>query len=427
MRAARLTRNVAAVPFVSEPNTRSHSGCRAAHRIHMGFLEIQSAGAAPVAPEALPAAAQLWSDPATWDDAVPADGSVVRIEAGRTIVLDCDVDLAALEIEGTLIVAARDTVLRAGWILVRGSGRLAAGSTERPFRHRLLVTLCARPAGVMAPGLGSKFLAALDGGTIDLHGIQRTSWVPLGPSVAPGHGSLRLALPVDWRAGERVAIASGQDHALVEERTIVDVGGDRMTLMLDRPVAHRHHGQQATLQHVLPGSIAKVLLLERSIVVEGCEESARSSLGGYCLIAGSLQGGAPGRRAIGRFSGVEFRRMGQFNRPGRYPLNWQNNGDAAESCVTGCLVRDSYQRGIVTVGSRHVRISGNVVLKPCGHAFIVESEDHSPQLLSTNLAVRPRVARFADSAMRSYCEHRPRPFWIVRSPPPATLSRPPLC
>ncbi len=108
--------------------------------------------------------------------------------------------------------------------------------------------------------------------------------------------------------------------------------------------------------------------------------------------------------------------MGQFNRPGRYPLHWHNNGDAAESCVSGCLVHDSYQRGIVTVGSRHVRISGNVVMKPLGHGYIVESEDNSPQLQTTNLAVRPRVARFADAAMRRYCEVRPRAFWIVRSP-----------
>jgi hypothetical protein len=64
-----------------------------------------------------------------------------------------------------------------------------------------------------------------------------------------------------------------------------------------------------------------------------------------------------------------------------------------------------------------VRISGNVVLKPYGHGYIVESEDNSPQLVTTNLAVRPRVARFADSKMRSYCEHRPRPFWIVHSQP----------
>jgi hypothetical protein len=340
----------------------------------------------------------------------------VRIESGRTVILDRDIDVASLDIEGTLLVAARETRIRAGWILVHGAGRFAAGDPERVFRRRLTITLCAGDQALPHPQLGTKFLAALNGGTIDLHGEQRTSWVPLGATAAPGHGMIRLAQPVDWRAGERVAVASGHDHSLVEERTIRDVGPDCMTLTLDRAVAHRHHGQHASMQHVLPGSLAKAVLLERNIVVEGCAESERASLGGFCMIAGSMQPGIPGRRAIGRFSGVEFRRMGQLNRPGRYPLHWHNNGDATESCVSGCLVHSSYQRGIVTVGSRHVRISGNVVIKPYGHGYIVESEDNSPQLITTNLALRPRVVRFADSAMRSYCEVRPRPFWIVRTP-----------
>jgi hypothetical protein len=382
----------------------------------MGYLEFQAAGAPPAPADVFPDGAQRWSEASTWGGSIPVTGAAVRIERGRTIILDQDIDVASLDVEGTLLLAARDTKVRAGWIMVQGEGRLAAGEPERSFRQRLTITLCAGDHVRSHPMLGSKFLAALNGGAIDLHGEQRTSWVPLGATAAPGHGTIRLAQPVDWRVGERVAVASGHDHSLVEERTISEVGADCMTLTLDRAVTHRHHGQHASLQHVLPGSLAKAVLLERNIVVEGCIESERASQGGFCMIAGSMQPGIPGRRAIGRFSGVEFRRMGQFNRPGRYPLHWHNNGDAAESCVSGCLVHSSYQRGIVTVGSRHVRINGNVVLKPYGHGYIVESEDNSPQLLTTNLALRPRVARFADSSMRSYCEVRPRPFWIVRSP-----------
>jgi hypothetical protein len=384
----------------------------------MGYLEFQAAGAPPVPADVFPDGAQRWSEANTWGGSIPVAGAPVRIERGRTVVLDQDIDVASLDVEGTLLLSARETKIRAGWILVHGDGRLAAGDFERPFRQRLTITLCVGDRVPSHPQLGTKFLAALNGGTIDLHGEQRISWVALGATAAPGHATVRMAQPVDWRVGERVAIASGHDHSLVEERTICEVGPDCLTLTLDRAVAHRHHGQHASLRHVLPGSLAKAVLLGRNIVVEGCAESERASLGGYCMIASSMQPGIPGRRAIGRFSGVEFRRMGQFNRPGRYPLHWHNNGDAAESFVSGCLVHGSYQRGIVTVGSRHVRINGNVVLKPFGHGYIVESEDNCPQLVTTNLALRPRVARFADSAMRSYCEIRPRPFWIVRSPAP---------
>jgi hypothetical protein len=386
----------------------------------MGFLEFPAAGAPPAPPtDLIPADALRWSDAAAWNGKLPDASGTWTIEAGRTVVLDCDAEIGALRIDGTLLVAARDTKLRAGWIEVRRGGRLAAGSAEHPFRNQLTLTLCAGNSEPH-PVLGSKFLAAIDGGTIELHGEARTSWVALGATVAPGHNTLHLARPTDWREGERIAIASGQDHALVEERTIVHVGADCLTLTLDRAVAHRHLGEQAPMRHMLPGSVAKVMLLARNVVVEGCAESSRSHVGGYCLIAGSAERSAPrssqdARPSIGRFSGVEFRRMGQFDRPGRYPLHWHNNGDAAESSVVGCLIQDSYQRGIVTVGSRHVRISGNVVVRPYGHGFIVESEDNSPQLITTNLALRPRIARFADSKMRGYCEHHPRAFWIVRS------------
>jgi hypothetical protein len=384
----------------------------------MGFLEYLSAGAAPVpAPvDVIPGNAERWSDAAAWPRGRPARGDAVTVVAGRTLVVDEDIDVGSLTIHGTVIVARRDARLRAGWILVEGDGELMAGTAEQPFKQALTITLAGDSGGIAHPVLGTKFIAALKGGTIDLHGEARTSWVPLGPSASPGHDTVRLDQPVDWRAGERVAVASGADHAIVEEHTIAEVGPDCLTLKLAGTLAHRHHGKLAPLRHVLPGSLAKAVLLARNVVVEGCEASDRDSIGGYCLIAGG-PGDVPGsiRQSIGRFSGVEFRRMGQFNRPGRYPLHWHNNGDAADSAVVGCLVQQSYQRGIVTAGSRCVRISGNVVVKPYGHGYIVEAEDHSPQLLTTNLALRPRIARFADQGMRSFCEHRPRPFWIVKS------------
>ena len=384
----------------------------------MGFLEFLAAGAAPEAVTAddYPNGALRWSDPSTWGGKLPTPSEAVTVEAGRTLIIDQDIDVGSLLIRGTAIVERRDVSIGAEWILVEGAGAFIAGSAERPFKQQLHVTLCSSASdrnGSAHPRLGTKFLAALDGGTIDLHGEARTSWVPLGNSTAPGHDTLRLAQPVDWRAGEHIAIASGADHSLLEERLIESVGTDCLTIRLAKPVWHRHHGKHAPLRHVLPGSIGKVVLLSRNIVIEGCADSERNSVGAFCMIAGTAAD--PARHAIGRFSGVEFRRMGQFNRPGRYPLHWHDNGDAAESSVIGCLIHQSYQRGIVTVGSRHVRISGNVVMKPFGHGYIVESEDNSPQLVTTNLALRPRVVRFADQKMRSYCEHRPRAFWIVQS------------
>jgi G8 domain len=389
----------------------------------MGFLEYLSVGAppAPATLEVFPESAQQWSDVAAWTGTRPGRGDAVTVAAGRTLVIDEDIDVGSLTIHGTVLVARRDARIRAGWILVSGKGEFIAGTAEQPFKPSLTITLSSESGAPPHPELGSKFLAAVDGGSIDLHGEARTSWVPLGASTAPGYDTVRLDQPVDWRRGESIAIASGADHAVIEERTIEEVAADCLTIKLTEKLVHRHHGRQGALRHVLPGSLAKAVLMNRNVVVEGCAASDRDSIGAYCVIAGA-PAGVPGsvRHSTGRFSGVEFRRMGQFNQPGRYPLHWHNNGDAAGNSVVGCLVHRSYQRGIVTAGSHRVRISGNVVVKPYGHGFIVEAEDNSPQLVTTNLALRPRVARFADQGMRSYCEHRPRPFWIVQSPARST-------
>jgi hypothetical protein len=208
----------------------------------MGFLEYLAVGAAPapVPDDAVPSDALLWSRRSEWGG---ESARAIRIEAGRTVLLDEDLNAESLRIEGTLLVARRDIRIRASWILVVGEGRLMAGSADRPFKQRLTITLARAPAEAH-PLLGSQFLAALDGGSIDLHGDARRSWVPLGSSTAPGHDTLRLDQPVDWRAGERIAVASGADHALVEERTIEDVGTDCTTVRLAVPMKHRHHGKR---------------------------------------------------------------------------------------------------------------------------------------------------------------------------------------
>ena len=94
----------------------------------MGFLEYLSVGVAPApAPlEVLPDNAERWSDAAAWSAGQPGPGDAVTVAAGRRLVIDQDVDVGSLTIRGTVIVARRDTKIRAGWILVAGPGELIA-------------------------------------------------------------------------------------------------------------------------------------------------------------------------------------------------------------------------------------------------------------------------------------------------------------
>jgi len=272
--------------------------------------------------------------------------------------------------------------------------------------------------------VGGKFLIAAEGGTIELNGPRRVAWSILADTVFPGGVVLKLTEPVDWRVGERVVIASGgTDLALVEERLVAAVGSDRLKVTLEQPLKHRHLGRNAPVLGALPGAFGKIALLSRDIVIEGDAVSAQSSDGAYCLISPQIEetvANAP-QPSAARFSGVEFRRMGQFNRPGRFPLYWSGNGASEQSAIINCVVHQSYQRGVVVAGSTGVRLHGNVIYRPLGHGFIVDHPDDGAALVTTNLVIRPRVVRYADPAMRAMCEHRPRAVWFALATRPRTV------
>lgn len=390
----------------------------------MGFLPFSSGGGASVAPATIanPLLTMAWSDPLTWGGRLPGPRDVVQVPAGRTLLIDQDIDIAALEVAGTALFAQRDIRVECDGILVIGGGLLRAGTPEQPFTQRLTFTLGCTPERELIDGLGSKFLAAVDGGRIELHGPRRTSWVVLGDTVAPGAIVLRLSEPVDWVAGDRIAIASGgPELPLVEERTVFGLSSDGCHVTLDAPMQHRHLGQHGRVRNALPGAIAKVALLSRTIVIEGDASAARNSLGAHCIIAGHAPGEPfpeESRGSVGSFTGVEFRRMGQFNRSARYPLYWHANGDVPGNQLIDCVVHSSFQRGVVVAETRGVKIHGNVVHKPLGHGFIVDQADQAQDvatMLTTNLTIRPRRVRFADPAMRDLYERRPRSLWISDS------------
>jgi len=392
----------------------------------MGFREFEAGGGAmlPGVGRADEPVGLRWSDPATWSGRPPGRNDVVHVPSGRSLLIDQDVEVAALLLHGSATVAARDLNIRTAGILAAKGGSLRVGEADRPFQHRLTVTLCSSPKVESVVGVGGKFLVAAEGGSIEINGAKRVGWSILADTVFPGGVLLKLTEAIDWRVGETLVIASGgSDLPLVEERVVVAIAGDRMRVTLDRPLKHRHLGRNAPVMGALPGTIGKVALLSRDIVIEGDPTSEPSSSGAYCLVAPQVEETATAapQPSAARFSGVEFRRMGQFNRPGRFPLFWNGNGKSEQSAMVNCVVHQSYQRGVVVSGSTGVRLHGNVVYRPLGHGFIVDQPDEGAALVTTNLVIRPRVVRYADPAMRAMCEHRPRAVWFALATRPRTV------
>jgi len=358
-----------------------------------------------------------WSDPQTWGGQVPAPGSDVTIPAGRAIVLDVNVDVRSLTVLGSLSWGDTDGLeLRAGHVMVHGPGAFRVGSPTQPFARKATITLTGNDPGENVMGMGSKFFGAMMGGVIEIYGEDRVDWTRLAATAATGATQITLAENADWRVGESIVIASTMlDPAQAEQREITAVSGSTVTL--DAPLTYQHWG---TVQAFDGGRVqadqrAEVGLLSRNIVIQGDDGSAAANFGGHMMIMGSDPTTIetnPAARSSAKVRGVEFRRMGQFDRLGRYPFHWHLNGDSTGDFLEGSAVHDSLQRGVVVHGTSNVRIADNVVYNTPGHAISIETGAEYDNVIDANLAMNPRPVTFTQATLKTQGDDRAAAYWI---------------
>ncbi|MEO9652249.1 MAG: G8 domain-containing protein [Roseobacter sp.] len=84
-----------------------------------------------------------WSDDNTWGGGVPDAGSIIVIGEGERVVLDQDVTVKAILIQGGELIVedVQDLSLSADWILVNNGGLFQVGTEEHPHAHAFDLTL----------------------------------------------------------------------------------------------------------------------------------------------------------------------------------------------------------------------------------------------------------------------------------------------
>ncbi len=84
-----------------------------------------------------------WSDENTWRDGVPDAGSIIVIGEGERVILDQDVIVKAILIQGGELIVEdlQDLSLSADWILVNNGGLFQVGTEEHPHVHAFDLTL----------------------------------------------------------------------------------------------------------------------------------------------------------------------------------------------------------------------------------------------------------------------------------------------
>lgn len=364
---------------------------------------------------------QRWSDPATWGGTLPPAGARVVIPAGKAVLLDVATPaLAGLVVEGALRAdPARDVAITAGHVYVKG-GRLTIGTADEPYLKRATITLTGSTTADAAgmAGFGNKVLGQM-GGVLEMHGAPLArSWTRLdGGDVAAGARRITLAETPGWRVGDRIVIATSSF-----EQGEYDVGEiaavDGRSLELKQPLKYRHFGATRMVGTTAIDVRAEVGLLTRNIVVQGDDNSEALKIGGHAMFMAASTAGSGAMAGTVQIAGVEFTRMGQLDKLGRYPVHFHL---MAGNCVA-CYVRDasvhsSIQRGIVVHGTSGVTVAGNVVFNIVGHNIVVEDPAASGNLLERNLALVNRQPNplHTEPTLKSQEDRMPSNYWMRAS------------
>lgn len=316
-----------------------------------------------------------WSDPATWPSGqVPSAGDQVIIESNMRVVLDVSPPaLRSLTIDGTLSFAEADLELTTEWILVHGEMHI--GSEQNPFQHAATVTLSDDFPDESIGVMGDRGIMVM-GGELHLHGSRTHTWTKLSQTANAGSSRIEVLNADGWQLGDEVVLAS-TDFAPEQTEKRVISGIDGNSVEFSSPLNFMHFGE------VTEGvdERGEVGLLTRNIRIQASADAESSYFGGHVAVM------APGGLYI---SGVEFYRMGQHLKLGRYPVHWHVRGDADGQYVKNSSVHHSFNRCVTVHGTQNVLVENNVTYNTVGHCFFLEDGAETGNSFIHNLGMRTK-------------------------------------
>src|SRR5689334_11929034 len=333
-------------------------------------------------PAAAAAKATKWSDADTWPNRkVPVAADKVTIDAGKDVVLDVNTPpLNGLTINGKLSFAnTADVELTTEWIMLHGE--LEIGTEKAPHTRKATITFTDNVKGEDMSGVGGTTDRVdrgimLMGGTLILHGSEKSTWTKLAKTAEAGSTSIEVLNAADWRAGDEIVLASTDfDPRQAERRTISAIRGN--TITLDKKLDYMHFGK-ITFEVDERGEVG---LLTRNIKLQASADAEQSFYGGHVMaMVGSKM----------FVEGVEFNRMGQNMTLARYPIHWHLVGDAPGQYIRNAAIHDTYNRCVTVHGTNFLHVENNVTYNTVGHCFFLEDGiEHGNEFIK-NLAIQTK-------------------------------------
>ena len=236
-------------------------------------------------------------------------------------------------------------------------------------------------------------------------------------SIAAGSATLTLAqAPSGWLVGDRLIVTSSTHHEAnctmlrkdacqTEEVTLVSIDG--ATVTLSAPLQYDHTVESLSADGRTVTLACEVANLNRNVKVRGSTGTGTAGFGGHVMLLQPTDG-----ESI--FSHVEFFRMGQAMRVGRYPLHLHavteegGVGNVANVTISGVSVHHSFNRGVNIHGGSGATVRDTTIYKNLGHAFFVEDGSETKNAFLGNLGC---LTMRAMSLLES--DQTPSTYWIT--------------
>jgi hypothetical protein len=366
-------------------------------------------------------AAGLWSNTSTWSlGHVPTALETVVIPSGSTIRLVGSCIAKTVTINGILTNSSNTNFsLHAEWIMVHGAAaRLQIGTSATPYLGTAVFTLVGNNDGQSVGGMGDKFMGAMMGGRIDMHGQDKKSWTKLDGNVVAGTNQIKVVDANNWAVNDEIVVVSSRTNwNEAEKRSITAIAADGKTLTLNASLQYPHVGvvksyTRSTDNKTWTADIrAEVGMLSHNIKIQGDVASATSYFGGHIMLH---------TNAYAYFSGVELYRMGQKSLIGRYPFHWHllkevGNGQYFKNSS----VHLSYNRAITIHGTESTLVDNNFFYDHIGHGVFLEDGTERFNTISNNVTLltkRPAPGEEvtpSDNQFNELQNRTPSSYWIT--------------
>lgn len=367
-----------------------------------------------------------WSAFTTWSAlSPPVAGDTVVIPRGQAVLLDISPPpLFFVLVLGELYFDRRNIQLEASYINVQG-GYMEIGTEDQPFIHNATIVLRGRMGTTPdLPVLGAKVLAVTgrqafstsqsatalspcvqttdsallalyntvvkqslqndQAGRLEIHGVARTNSAKLARTVEAKNSTITLASPVDWKAGDRIAIPTGSYRTTEAETAFIQsVSANGLVVNLTAPLRFAHSSSIITINGATIDARLPVVLLSRNIIVQGDSSSLSTYFGARTIV------GFGGRASI---ENAEFRLCGQATRASAGCISFMGlNVYGATSYVRGNSFHTAQSRAISIRASHFVSVTNNVAFSVTGHAIALESGNELFNTFSNNTIIGTEI------------------------------------